>query len=126
MKKSILILGSFILATFLGLFAQDITWFIESITSIFEPITYLTVITLGSYFFYILAYFLMFYGNSKRRLPENTFISFLNILFSFIGILVSVFSFFVLSMSGGWRKTKTLPITVHCLWILWRSEGNHR
>jgi hypothetical protein len=101
MKKSILILGSFILATFLGLFAQDITWFIESITSIFEPITYLTVITLGSYFFYILAYFLMFYGNSKSRLPENTFISFLNVLFSFIGILVSVFSFFVLSMSGG-------------------------
>lgn len=102
MRKTFLILGSFILATFLGFYAQSIGIFIEGIISIFDPFTYLTVITVGSYFFYILAFFLMFYGKSKGTiLPKNPFITFLYVMFSFISIIVSMFSFFVLAMSGG-------------------------
>lgn len=102
MKNAFLILGSFILATILGFYAQSIGIFIEGITSIFDPFTYLAIITVSSYFFYILAFFLMFYGKRKGMiLPKNPFIAFLYVLFSFISIIVCMFSFFVLAMSGG-------------------------
>jgi len=99
MKKSITVLGFFLIATILGMFAQGITDYIQP--DMYRSLTYLTVITVGSYLFYLLAYTLLIFNFIKGHRAKNSFITYLYVLFSFIGIPVNMWSLFVLAMSHG-------------------------
>lgn len=99
-KSNLLICISLILATVLGIFGQDISYFIDKHIMKLSPIYYLTAITYISIFLYLITILLTYIFNKKNKLKKSILdLSWLVILgFS---LFISFWSLFVLAMWWG-------------------------
>ncbi|MDM5215097.1 hypothetical protein QUF94_27675 [Peribacillus sp. NJ4] len=95
-KANILILGSIILATILGIFGQGISYFMnENIAKIY-PIYYLTGLTMISVFLYLVTYISI----KKQKIVKDKF-GVYPLAICAIGLPTSLWSLFVLAMWWG-------------------------
>jgi hypothetical protein len=99
-KSNILIFGSLILATILGIFGERITYFIYDNFAKTDLIYCLTTLTITSILLYLVAVLLTYIAIKRRILDKNKFPIYFLII-GFIGILTSRWSLFVLAMWWG-------------------------
>jgi len=89
--------GIIILATMLGVYGQDISYYINNSIDNFSPLFYLTIITLLSILLFLIPPMLITRFNKKQKNEVEIF----NLYFGFnavIGAMTSAFSLFVLVM----------------------------
>lgn len=99
-KINVLIFGSMILATILGVFGQGLAYFMnENIVKTY-PIYYLTALTMLSIFLYIVSFVLTYVYLKMRKIEKEIFDLYL-IAICLLGLLTSLWSLFVLAMWWG-------------------------
>lgn len=99
-KINVLIFGSMILATILGVFGQGLAYFMnENIVKTY-PIYYLSVLTLISIFLYVVSFILTYVSLKKRKIEKEIFDLYL-IAICLLGLPTSLWSLFVLAMWWG-------------------------
>ncbi|MFC9601824.1 hypothetical protein ACFTQL_29470 [Peribacillus butanolivorans] len=100
MKANVLILGSIILATILGIFGQGISYFMnENIAKIY-PVYYLTGLTMISVFLYLVTPVLTYISIKKQKIEKDKF-GVYPLAICAIGLPTSLWSLFVLAMWWG-------------------------
>ena len=99
-KYNILIFGSLILATVLGIFGQGITYFISDNFSEIREIYCLTTLTITSILLYLVTILFTFIAIKMKTLDINKLPIYF-IIIGFIGIITSLWSLFVLTMWWG-------------------------
>ena len=98
MKKiNIIAYTIMIFASLLGIYAQDISYYIKSYIEKINPIYILTIVTLISIFLFVITPLLVYKYIKKQNIKLDKIIPYLviNMMFAFI---VSFWSLFVLSM----------------------------
>ncbi|WP_071458474.1 hypothetical protein [Bacillus massilinigeriensis] len=98
-KAHVFLLLSLILATILGIFGQDIAYFINGNIREINPISYLTGITMASILLYLIAALLTFIFTKKQMIRKGNMGVYL-LAICLIGAPTSLWSLFVLIM---WR-----------------------
>ncbi|MFJ7736461.1 hypothetical protein ACIQ2D_08955 [Lysinibacillus sp. NPDC097287] len=99
-KVHVLIFGSLILATIVGVFGQGIAYFMnENIVKTY-PIYYLTALTMISIFLYLVT-FALTYIYFKKLKNENDIFGLYLFAICFLGLPTSLWSLFVLAMWWG-------------------------
>ncbi|MEH7294824.1 hypothetical protein COJ92_27515 [Priestia megaterium] len=99
-KANLLICISLILATVLGIFGQDISYFIDKDIMKLSPIYYLTAITYISIFLYLLTILLTYIFNKKNKLKKSILDLYWPVILGF-SLFISFWSLFVLAMWWG-------------------------
>ncbi len=100
MKVNILVFGSLIIASILGIYGQGIAYFLNENIAKIHPIYYLTVITITSVFLYGVTVLLMYIYTKKQIIKKDKFSIYLYVI-GFIGVPISLWSIFVLAMWWG-------------------------
>lgn len=100
-KANVFVVSSLIVATVLGVYAQDITYFIVgnliNNISLFQCIT---VVTVSSWFLYVGTFVLTYFYTKKKIFSENLFLAYA-VVFICVGGWVSLRSLFIFAMWGG-------------------------
>ncbi|PLS17839.1 hypothetical protein CVD28_09060 [Bacillus sp. M6-12] len=99
-RANVLIFSVLLLATVLGVYAQDIEYFLSSNFNNLSPFVWLAVVTVSSWFLYVYALVLVFFFTWKGMFKKNQFLVYLFVILG-VGVLISLWSLFVLAMSGG-------------------------
>ncbi len=92
--------GIMVLATILGVYGQDISYYINNIIENFSPLFYLTIITLISILLFLIPPMLIFQFYKKQKDEDKKF----NLYFGINAVIcatTSAFSLFVLVMWWG-------------------------
>lgn len=100
MRFNALVIGSLILATMLGVFGQDLSYYMSESFMEISPVTYLTVLTVISVFLYVLS-FVVTYIAYKKQGNKNDKFYFYFLAIGLIGISISLWSVFVLAIWWG-------------------------
>lgn len=103
MKKNIninILFGLSLFAAFLGLFAQSIARFFESRLFYMDSLKMLIIVTISSISLFILVFFIQLILLTVRKLKPKRFMALL-ITNGVMGVLVSIWSIFVLNMWWG-------------------------
>ncbi len=99
-KANVLIIGSIILATILGIFGQGIAYFLNENIIEIHPIYYLTALTMISVFLYLVTPVLTYIVIKKQIIEKGRF-GVYTLVISTIGLPTSFWSLFVLAMWWG-------------------------
>lgn len=99
MWRTLFIVG-LILATSLGLFGQDVAYFLDTHIGVFHPLSYLTAITILSILLYIINFIQLCLLLIKNKLKGKRFMTYLTVTL-LLGIPTSLWSIFVLAMWWG-------------------------
>lgn len=98
MKKiKLLMCASIALATIFGVYAQSISYYISNTFVKISPLYCLTIITMISIALFLIPPILILKAIKNQKIKEKGFTPYL-IISSLIGVLVSIFSLFVLIM----------------------------
>lgn len=100
MKANIFICIFLISATALGIFGQDISYFMDKNIIKLNPIYYLTAITCISIFLYLITIVLTYIFNKKNVLKKNILDLYWLVILG-LSLFVSLWSLFVLAMWWG-------------------------
>lgn len=99
-RANVVIFGSLILATILGIFGQDIAYFISGNIVEVPTIYCLTVLTMLSVFLYLLTTLLTYIFVKKQQIKKNYLRTYITVICIF-GLYISYWSLFVLAMWWG-------------------------
>ncbi|MFU1996206.1 hypothetical protein [Priestia megaterium] len=99
-KANLLICIFLILATVLGIFGQDISYFMDKHIMKLSPIYYLTAITYLSIFLYLITILLTYIFNKKNKLKKSILDLYWLVILGF-SLFISFWSLFVLAMWWG-------------------------
>lgn len=99
-KLKIIIFLSIIIATVLGIYAQDISYFIDGNLMDISLIHSITIITVVSMLLYLATPILVYKHTKKQKTPKKN-LSFYLWANSILGIPISAWSFFVMVMWWG-------------------------
>ncbi|MFS0765794.1 hypothetical protein [Peribacillus phoenicis] len=97
---NVLIVGSFVLATVLGIYGQDLSYYMDRTIVEISPIYYLTGLTGLSIFLYLAALSLTFLFYKKQKIQKDKFGIYLAVI-CMIGTATSLWSTFVTAMWWG-------------------------
>lgn len=96
-KETILIFSSLTVAALLGIYGQDLAYFLDGMKEIKLPVYYLTGITLVSILLFITTLFLIYTFVIHEKIKKTRLVPYI-FLTLLIGIPTSLFSLFAVAM----------------------------
>ncbi|PYF08447.1 hypothetical protein [Ureibacillus chungkukjangi] len=96
MKNHVMLLGSFAIATIIGIFGQNMAYFLNENLIEAAPIFYLAVVTILSLVLYIIYFVLVARYYRKQRLVDMSLMTYLYVMGCFVSLLTICWSLFVL------------------------------